>query len=118
MFPRRFCRGGVSGHGGALSWDLAASRADAGGVYRAMLGFGYQGKRAGEVPDHAAMGVASLHQLGGGHDVLAGGTSLPGIFNGDHYSAASLDFSGAGPDFARDDPAQNGGHHFSGTRQN
>lgn len=118
MFPRCFCRGGVPGHGGALSWDLAASRADAGGVYRAVLGFGDQGERAGEVPDHAAVGVAGLHQLGGGHDVLAGGAGLPGVFDGDYHRAAGLDFPAAGPYFARDDPAQNGGHHFSGTRQN
>lgn len=118
MFPRRFCRGGVPGHGGALSWDLAAPWADAGGIYRAMLGIGHQRERAGEVPDHAALGVVGVHQLGSGHDVLAGRTSLPGVFDGDHYGAAGLDFSGAGPHFARDDPAPIGGHHFSVTRQN
>ena len=118
MFPRRFCRGGVSGDGGALSRDMAASRAHAGGVSRAVLGFGYQGEGAGKVPDHATMGAAGLHQLGSGHDVLAGGAGLPGVFDGDYYRAAGLDFPAAGSHFARDDPAPNGGQHFPGTRQN
>ncbi len=118
MFPRCFCRGGVSGDGGALSRDMATSRAHAGGVYRAVLGFGYQRKGAGKVPDHAAVGAAGFHQLGSGHDVLAGGTGLPGVFDGDYYGAAGLDFSGPSPDFARNDPAQNRGHHFPDTHQN